>query len=120
MISKKSTIFFSFFICAASSVLFGLKYSVMKIEDRISKAKREITIEKKSNHILKAEWKTLTTPERIQRLATKYLTMRPIELNQLKEYDSSFFFDHLKKKERGTKKLSKLISQILSDSDGEE
>jgi len=90
----------------------------MSIEDRISKARKEISAKKKDQHILKAEWKTLTTPERIQRLTIKYLSMKQIEPNQLKEYDALIF--HNNKNKKGTKRLSYLISQFLSNSNGDE
>ncbi len=120
MVSKKATVFFSFFICTASSILFGLKYSVMAIEDRISRAKKELAIEKKNQHILKAEWKTLTSPERIQRLTMKYLSMKQVEPKQLKEFDAAIFYDNSIKKARNTKRLSKIISEVLAQSGEDE
>ncbi len=118
MSSKKATVFFSFFICVAGTILFYLKYSVMDIEDRIYKAKKELKIEKANNHILKAEWKALTTPERIQRLTLKHLKMQQINPSQLKEYDPSIFHRSLKK--QNTKKLSKIISELVAKTKSEE
>ncbi len=116
MVSKKFTVFFSFFICLSGSVLFGLKYSVMSIEDRIHYAKKALETEKKNQHILRAEWKALTTPDRIQKLTLKYLPMKQIEPKQLKEYDSSLFHNNSKNIQH-KKRLSKLISEILSHED---
>lgn len=117
MISKKSTLFFSFFICIAGAALFYLKYTVMDIEDRIRIAKKELEIEKKNKHILKAEWKALTTPERIQGLAIKHLDMCQIEPKQLREYDPVLFHSNKKKQaKKSMKKLSKLISEMLAKS----
>ena len=116
--SKKATVFFSFFICVAGTILFYLKYSVMDIEDRIYKAKRELKIEKANDHILRAEWKALTTPERVQRLAVKHLKMQQIHPHQLKEYDSSIFHSNYKK--QNTKKLSKIISEMMAESNSED
>jgi len=118
MSSKKATVFFSFFICVAGTILFYLKYSVMDIEDRIYKAKKELKTEKANNHILKAEWKALTTPERIQRLALKHLKMQQISPSQLKEYDPAIF--HRNSKKQNTKKLSKIISKLVTESKSEE
>ncbi|MBO4405730.1 MAG: cell division protein FtsL [Alphaproteobacteria bacterium] len=117
MSSKKATVFFSFFICVAGTVLFYLKYSVMDIEDRIYKAKKELKIEKDNRHILKAEWKALTTPERVQRLAVKHLKMRQITPQQLREYDPSIF--HSNSKRQNAKKLSKIISEMMAESNSE-
>lgn len=118
MTSKKATVFFSFFICVAGTILFYLKYSVMDIEDRIYKAKRELKIEKNNNHILKAEWKALTTPGRVQRLAMKHLKMQQISPQQLKEYDPSIF--HRNSGRQNAKKLSKIISEMMAESNSED
>ncbi|MDR2158402.1 MAG: hypothetical protein LBO02_03745 [Holosporaceae bacterium] len=112
MLAKRSS-FFIFFTCAIGAWLFHLKYTVISIEDRIRHAKREIAIEKKNHHILKAEWKALTSPERIQQLTMKHLNMRQIEPSQLREFDPSIFHAE-KSKYKETKKLSKLIDEILS------
>ncbi|MBO7454681.1 MAG: hypothetical protein K5766_03805 [Alphaproteobacteria bacterium] len=118
MVSKRASIFFSFFICVAGTVLFYLKYSVMDIEDRIYKAKKELKIEKANSHILKAEWKALTTPERVQRLAIKHLKMKQILPQQLREYDPSIF--HSDSKKQNTKKLSKIISKMVAETSSED
>ncbi|MDR0677275.1 MAG: cell division protein FtsL [Holosporaceae bacterium] len=113
MITKKSSLFFAVLVCIIGSWMFYLKYTVVSIEDRIRAAKRELIIEKKSNHILKAEWKTLTSPERIQRLAIKHLGMKAIEPAQLREFDPSIFHGE-KSKYPKIRKLAKLVDEILS------
>ena len=115
--SKKYTVFFSFFICVAGSLLFYLKYSVVDIENRIAVATVELAKEKNNQHILKAEWKALTTPERVQRLAVKYLKMQQALPQQVKEYDPDLFYNPKKKKNKGAKKLSQIISKMLSESE---
>jgi hypothetical protein len=91
--------------------MFYLKYSVVSLEDRIRIASSEIIREKKNLHILRAEWKSLTSPERIQRLALKYLTLKQVEPNQLREFAPSIFHSD---KDKKTKKLSKLVNEIIS------
>jgi hypothetical protein len=91
--------------------MFYLKYSVVSLEDRIKIASNEIIREKKNRHILRAEWKSLTSPERIQRLALKYLTLKQVEPSQLREFDQSIFHSDKNKKSR---KLSKLVNEIIS------
>ncbi|MDR0968363.1 MAG: hypothetical protein LBL99_01860 [Holosporaceae bacterium] len=93
--------------------MFYLKYTVISIEDRIRRASKDLVVERKNQHILKAEWKALTTPERIQRLAVKHLNMRQIEPAQLREFDPSIFHSE-KSRYKETKKLSKLVDEILS------
>jgi hypothetical protein len=93
--------------------MFYLKYAVVSIEDRIRRAKKDLIVEQRNQHILKAEWKSLTSPERIQRLVVKHLNMRQIEPAQLREFDPSIFHSE-KSKYKETKKLSKLVDEILS------
>jgi cell division protein FtsL len=112
MVTSKSTVFLVFLTCVIGSWLFYLKYSVISIEDRIRVAKREIIEEKRSQHILKAEWRSLTSPERIQRLAVQYLNMHQMEPRQLQEFDPSIFHsDSIKNKKN--KKLSRLVDEVL-------
>lgn len=120
MTSKKSTLFFSSFICIAGALLFYLKYTVVDIEDRIRIAKRDLALEKRNRHILKAEWKALTTPERVQNLNLRYLKMSQIEPKQLKEYDSALFHSNKKRQAKSAKRLSKLISEMLEKNNEEE
>lgn len=121
MVSKRSSVFFSVFVCVAGASLFYLKYSVMEIEDRIRIAKKGIVVEKNNQRILKAEWKELTTPERIHKLAVKHLNMVQMDSKQLREYDPALFHDIKRKKDRSsTKRLSSLISEILKTSEEDE
>lgn len=115
MITKKSTIFFVFLTCVICTWLFYLKYSVVDIEDRIRHAKKAIVEEKKNQHILKAEWKSLTSPERIQQLAKHHLiNMQQMEASQLCEFEPQLFHSEQNKYKR-TKRLSKLVDEVLSE-----
>lgn len=113
MVMKKLSLFFIVLTCIIGAWLFYLKYSVMEIENKIRQTKREIIEERKNQHILKAEWKTLTSPERIQRLTKRYLNLEQIDPAQLREYDASLFHSE-KKKFKETKKLSKIVREIIS------
>lgn len=113
MVTKKSTVFFVFLTCVICTWLFYLKYSVIDIEDRIRCAKKQIIEERKNQHILRAEWKSLTSPERIQALAKRYLDMKQMDVSQLKEFDSSLFHSE-KSRYKRTKRLSQLVDEILS------
>ncbi|MBQ3565343.1 MAG: hypothetical protein IJA14_04290, partial [Alphaproteobacteria bacterium] len=57
------------------------------------------------------------TPERVQRLAVKYLKMQQALPQQVKEYDPDLFYNPKKKKNKGAKKLSQIISKMLSESE---
>lgn len=118
MTTKKTSIFFMLLICIMGAWLFYLKYSVVLIEDRIRYAKKEIINEEKNMHILKAEWKELTTPERLQRLAKRYLNMQQIQPSQLKEYDASLFHSETGRYKR-SKQLSKLVREVIARTEGD-
>ncbi|MDR3179309.1 MAG: hypothetical protein LBT70_00200 [Holosporaceae bacterium] len=113
MVAKKTTIFFIVLVFLAGSWMFYLKYSVISIEDKIKIAQKEILREKKNQHILKAEWKSLTSPERIQNLALRHLDLKQIEPHQLKEFDPSLFHGD-KNSSPKSEKLSKLVNEIIS------
>lgn len=114
MTTKKSTILFIFIIAITWAGLFYIKYTVMSIEDRIRIAKRDIILAQKNLHILKAEWKSLISPERLQRLVKNHLNMQQLEPKQLKEFDPAIFHsDETRYKE--TKKLSELVKKIMSE-----
>jgi len=117
MIAKKSTVFFIILTIIVGSWLFHLKYSVVSIENRIRYAKKEIVEAKKNRHILKAEWKSLTSPERIQKLAVKHLNMRQMDPSKLKEFDPSIFHSEVSKYKK-TKRLSELVNEIISQDSG--
>lgn len=119
MIIKKSSLFMIFLICAIGSWLFYVKYGVMQIEDRIVQIRRDIIEARRNQHILKAEWKALTTPERIQKLTEKYLKVAQMDPAQLREYEPSVFHEE-KEKYAQTKKLSKLISEIMAQREKED
>lgn len=115
MITSKSTVFFSCLICMIGAWLFFIKYSVISIEERIKYAAKEISNEKKNNHILKAELKALTSPARIQKLALNHLKMQPMSPNQLKNFDISMFHDKPQQPTQVVKKLSEIAKEILEE-----
>lgn len=116
MITKKFSIFLILLICITGTWMFFLKYSVETIEERIRYAKKTIQEEKKKKRILKAEWKTWITPEKIQKLAIKHLNMHSIDPKQLREFDASLFHNE-RKKYKYTKKLSNLVEEIFANQD---
>lgn len=115
MVTKKSTVFLVFLTSLMCTWLFYLKYSVIAIEDRIHYIKKVIVEEEKNRHILRAEWKSLTSPERIQRLAKRHLNLQQMEAAQLHEFDLSLFNSEKSRYGKRTKKLSQLVNEILAE-----
>ncbi|MHA1597219.1 MAG: cell division protein FtsL [Alphaproteobacteria bacterium] len=83
----KTTLLFLLLAGALSVALFSVKYQVQDLEQELSGLNRSITSERKSIHVLKAEWSHLNNPERLDRLARKHLGMKPIVPAQMKTID---------------------------------
>lgn len=71
---RSSTIGFVVFSMIVGVILFKIKYEVVSLENELNVLRKSIYDRKESIHILKAEWAHLTNPDRIQKLAIKYLT----------------------------------------------
>ncbi|MBE9553411.1 MAG: hypothetical protein IMF05_08105 [Proteobacteria bacterium] len=53
--------------------LYGIAYEVEQMEKELAALEREIIGERKSIHVLEAEWAYLARPERIEELSGQYL-----------------------------------------------
>ena len=62
---------------AVSYGLYELKYEVQGLERRYEALSRELLNEQDTVHILKAEWSYLSRPYRVQKLADRFLSLRP-------------------------------------------
>ncbi|MEA2835319.1 MAG: hypothetical protein QOG66_3521 [Methylobacteriaceae bacterium] len=62
---------------------YKIKYETIYRAEQINKMKHEILAEHDAIGVLRAEWAHLARPERIQELATKYLDLQPLSLNQV-------------------------------------
>lgn len=80
---RLSSIAWIFVIVCAASALYAVKYRVQGMDEEITALKNEIRAEKQALHVLNAEWAYLTRPERINRLAGKYLDLVPVTGLQL-------------------------------------
>lgn len=113
-IINRLTIFFIISVIFLSCTLFYLKYLVVSIEDDIKITKLEIIKEKETFHILKAEWKNLTNPERIKNLADRYLTKTIISPSQIYQFDKQIFcLEDSKQCQFST--LVELVNSTLND-----
>jgi hypothetical protein len=68
---------------AVSYGLYELKYEVQGLERRYDDLSRELLNEQDAVHILKAEWSYLTRPYRVQKLADRFLPLRPTQPTQI-------------------------------------
>jgi len=74
-----------FFILAlfVGFVLFKVKYEVIEVEQKLAETLSQTEREKENIHILKAEWSHLNEPQRLQKLAEKYLDIVPMKTDQI-------------------------------------
>jgi cell division protein FtsL len=64
-------------------VIYEVKYASRGLEEEIAVLKKDIEAERDSIAVLRAEWSLLNRPERIERLALKYLNLARARPNQL-------------------------------------
>jgi cell division protein FtsL len=63
--------------------LFIVKYQVQDLENQLVRVNREITDDRQSIHVLKAEWSHLNEPKRLRGLAERYLGLSAVETKQV-------------------------------------
>lgn len=87
---QRSTAFFFLLALCGGFVLFKVKYEVVEIEQKLAQTEQQIAREKETIHILKAEWSHLNEPQRLQKLAEKYLDIVPMKTEQITAAISDF------------------------------
>lgn len=75
-------------LVALAYVIYQVKYEARALDEEIASLGKEIDTERDSLAMLRAEWSLLNRPERIERLAEKYLKLVPIQPRQLVTLDS--------------------------------
>lgn len=63
--------------------LFQIKFKVQHLHLELTELKTQLVREKNLIHVLKAEWAYLNTPERLQRLAKKFLNLAEMTPEQI-------------------------------------
>ena len=78
----------SLFICAAL-VLYGVKYQVKEVHEKVASTQRELLEERRGMQIAAAEWAYLSRPDRLASLSEKYLSASaPIGAQQVNDVAS--------------------------------
>ncbi len=75
-------------LVALAYVIYEVKYEARALDDEIAQLKTNIEAERDAVAVLRAEWSLLNRPERIERLAEKYLKLAPAKPNQLVTLDT--------------------------------
>jgi cell division protein FtsL len=75
-------------LVAIAYVIYQVKYESRALDAEITALGRQIDDERDAIAVLRAEWSLLNRPERIERLAQKYLKLAPAKPVQLVTVDS--------------------------------
>lgn len=73
-------------LALAAAVVFGLfhvKYQVAALEEDLNRLNVATLREQNQIHVLEAEWSYLNRPSRLEELAERYLTLKPLAPQQL-------------------------------------
>jgi cell division protein FtsL len=71
----------------AAGWVYEIKYSSTRQAERVAKLRAEIRRERDAIAALRAEWAALDNPDRIQILAKRHLTLKPIDPTQFDALD---------------------------------
>lgn len=75
-------------LVALAYVIYQVKYESRALDDEIATLAKQIDEERDGIAVLRAEWSLLNRPERIERLAQKYLKLAPAKPTQLVTIDT--------------------------------
>lgn len=73
----RATVAWLVLIVLAGSGLFLVKHEVQDLEERLARLDDQIAKDRETIHVLRAEWAYLSQPERLARLAERYLGLKP-------------------------------------------
>ena len=75
-------------LVALAYVIYEGKYEARALDEDIGSLRKDIETERDAVAVLRAEWSLLNRPERIERLANKYLKLAPAKPFQLVTLDA--------------------------------
>lgn len=71
-----------------AAIVYDVKYTSTYEAQKVARLDAEIRKEREKIATLKAEWSQLSAPDRIQRLATRYLGMKPLPVAHIGDFAS--------------------------------
>ncbi len=75
-------------LVASAIYAYSIKYQTMFRAETVARLRAEIKTEQDRIGILRADWASLTRPERVQALADKLLDLQPLKLDQIVKVDA--------------------------------
>jgi cell division protein FtsL len=75
-------------LVALAYVIYQVKYEARALDEEIASLGKQIDGERDALAVLRAEWSLLNRPERVERLAQKYLKLAPAQPRQLVTIDT--------------------------------
>lgn len=84
---KLSSLVWMVVIVVASFMLYKVKYQVQALKNEVASVSRQLEHEREALHVVNAEWAYLNRPERLQRLAGKYLAATDLTVSQIAEVE---------------------------------
>ena len=82
---RQTTILTILLAAVMSVALFYLNFEVTELEDELDSLNKKIVSDRKTIHVLKAEWSHLNDVNRLRDLAERYLEMQPTAPAQIKQ-----------------------------------
>lgn len=83
--NRISTVVWLFVIVIAAFMLYKVKYEVQTLKSQVAETSRQLEMERQSLHVVAAEWAYLNRPERLQKLAVKYLAASEVTVSQISD-----------------------------------
>jgi hypothetical protein len=80
---RPSSIIWLVLVVIVGYAMFQVKYEVMQQEETLAQLNKDIADGHEQIRVLDAEWSYLTRPDRLQRLATRFLDLSPIAAAQI-------------------------------------
>jgi len=80
---RPGTVVWLLLVMVVGYAMFQVKYEVMQQEDTLAQLNKQITDGRERIRVLDAEWSYLTRPDRLNRLAARYLDLSPIGSAQI-------------------------------------
>jgi cell division protein FtsL len=80
---RPGTVVWLLLVFVVGYAMFQVKYEVMQQEETLAQLNRQITEGRERIRVLDAEWSYLVRPERLNRLAARYLDLSPVGSAQI-------------------------------------